>query len=614
MKKSFSFILFIFVVSTSSLFAGTVTWNDLGMDGNWENPANWDKNRVPGVDEVDDDVVIDGAYTVTIQSNQTIESLRLRNGAKLTIAATYTLTVFDNGSDGVRIEDTTGELVVNGTLDTSEHGGYGIKIDSVGAVMTINGTVNSYNNNDDGVKLKGPGSILTVNGTLNSFSNSKDGIDVEKGNSLIIPSSGKLYLNDAGSDGINIDETLTNYGLISISNPDDVGFNTGGNSNKELHNYGIITVTGGVVGIDGKDTSWDMYNYSSGVITLTESDTLIDDGSDLNNFGTLKVDGYLENGNNGDVNFRPGSTLEPGPSPAVGQLTLYEEVDLTSVIINIDIEGSTTPGTDYDNIVVQDGPDHDHGDVTLTGATLNLLGNYTPVGGDVFTILEKTAAGAIDGTFSGLSEGATFSYKGGDLMISYTGGDGNDVTLTSLSPLPIELIAFNAKAFESNVRIEWTTATETDNDFFTIERSQDGRTFEKIATITGNGNTTEISKYYTMDNNPHNGLNYYRLKQTDFDGQFSYSNIKTVEFRNNEDIKVYPTLVADQLTIETESGGLNTDLSIVIRDLTGRTSKSFAISAKESKNEISLFDLTPGNYFITIYDKENIKTFKFIKL
>lgn len=616
------------MVATNSLFSA-ILWDGSGTPGDWEDPANWDKNRVPNIN---DDVIIDGAYNVTLESNTTIQSLRLRNGASLTIAASYTLTVFNNGSDGVKIENTGGTLTVNGTLNSYDHSDNGIELDSLGAVMIINGTVNTYDNDygvflqdacvltlngtlnsylngNDGIKLNGDGATLTVNGTLNSYENTKDGIDVDGGNFLVIPSSGEIYSNDNISDGIIFHETVTNDGLISISNPGKVGLNTGGNNNF-LYNYGIITVVGGNVGIDGKDTGWDLFNYSSGTITLTESDTLIDDGTDLNNFGTLIGDGYLENGNSGDVSFKPGSTLEPGPS--VGQLTFYEAVDFREIMLNIDIEGSTTPGTDYDHIIVQDGPNHNHGGVTLTGAILTLIGNYVPQAGDEFMIIEKIASGPIIGTFSGLPNNSILVYKGGELMISYNGGDGNDVTFTALGPLPVELIDFSVQAMENEVKLTWTTASETNNEFFTIERSLDGRTFEAVATILGNGTTTEISNYAYVDTNPERGLNYYRLKQTDFDGQFSYSDIKTAELKNNETIKVYPTLVCKVVNIETEND-VDGETTITIRDLTGRDYKPIPVSSMANKIAFSLEDLNPGIYFVVVSTRTTVFTQKIIK-
>ena len=103
----------------------------------------------------------------------------------------------------------------------------------------------------------------------------------------------------------------------------------------------------------------------------------------------------------------------------------------------------------------------------------------------------------------------------------------------STSPLPIELISFDAKPDGDKVLTNWSTATETNNDFFTLERSPDGVDFEKIKTIPGAGNSDRVRNYSEIDETPLNGISYYRLKQTDYDGKLSYSQIVPVEFKSN---------------------------------------------------------------------------------
>lgn len=94
--------------------------------------------------------------------------------------------------------------------------------------------------------------------------------------------------------------------------------------------------------------------------------------------------------------------------------------------------------------------------------------------------------------------------------------------------LPIELLVFSAKPIDSQVRLNWSTATELNNDYFTIERSVDGSNWEVVDLVKGQGTTAQQSDYELMDTRPFSGLSYYRLKQTDYDGTFSYSSIVSV--------------------------------------------------------------------------------------
>ncbi len=118
--------------------------------------------------------------------------------------------------------------------------------------------------------------------------------------------------------------------------------------------------------------------------------------------------------------------------------------------------------------------------------------------------------------------------------------------------LPIELLAFQAKAQDNySTLINWQTASEYNNEFFTVERSVDGRTFLPLKKIPGAGfSNTEVS-YHTTDTNPQIGINYYRLKQTDFDGAFTYSEIRNVVFQRSTKVglKVYPNPTAAEAIV-----------------------------------------------------------------
>jgi hypothetical protein len=180
-------------------------------------------------------------------------------------------------------------------------------------------------------------------------------------------------------------------------------------------------------------------------------------------------------------------------------------------------------------------------------------------------------------------------------------------------PLPIELLSFNAKAMDEKIKLSWSTASEINNDFFTLERSADGRLFQKIEIIPGKGNSSEIIEYHYFDKNPERGLNYYRLKQTDFDGQFSYSKIVNAEIKTKNHFRVYPSKVSDFVTIE-KNIDINEDLFIAIHDLTGRAIKSHHFPSQEKRIKLSLSGLLPGVYYLSLNNSKTKETFKIIKL
>jgi hypothetical protein len=132
------------------------------------------------------------------------------------------------------------------------------------------------------------------------------------------------------------------------------------------------------------------------------------------------------------------------------------------------------------------------------------------------------------------------------------------------SPLPIELLSFSGNCDGKATTLKWSTATETNNDFFTIERSIDGINYELLDTLDGAGNSLQILNYSFIDVTPFVGTSYYRLKQTDFDGQFEYSEIIAVQCENEIlEVKVYPNPVTNELTIEMPGNNESVNFEII---------------------------------------------------
>ncbi len=112
--------------------------------------------------------------------------------------------------------------------------------------------------------------------------------------------------------------------------------------------------------------------------------------------------------------------------------------------------------------------------------------------------------------------------------------------------LPVTLTKFTAKAETKTTALYWETASELNNDKFEIEKSTDGKDFLKIGEVKGNGTSQKINAYSYRDFTPANGLNYYRLKQLDFNGAYAYSDIKFVNFDLKETtFTVFPNPVTE---------------------------------------------------------------------
>ncbi len=168
------------------------------------------------------------------------------------------------------------------------------------------------------------------------------------------------------------------------------------------------------------------------------------------------------------------------------------------------------------------------------------------------------------------------------------------------STFPVELLSFTAQAETFSVRLDWQTAQEINNQFFTIERSPDQSHWETITTLSGAGTSHTPHRYMARDEMPLVGQAYYRLKQTDFDGNFSYSEIERVKFSLNENIqfRIFPNPTSDLVTlIGTSTIGAE---QITVYDLMGRELQNQLQieTLSDTWIRIDLRALPAGTYFL----------------
>lgn len=169
---------------------------------------------------------------------------------------------------------------------------------------------------------------------------------------------------------------------------------------------------------------------------------------------------------------------------------------------------------------------------------------------------------------------------------------------TSLNPLPIELLQFNATVQNNKtVLLKWKTATEANNDFFTIQRSTTASSFEDIITVDGppGGNSSNILDYSATDNSPFSDVSYYRLKQTDFNGTTYLSNICAVniEGENSESYSAYPNPIKNVINI---TGDLEKINELCFYGTSGQIIKK----VKKDFDSINISDFSNGIYYLQI--------------
>jgi hypothetical protein len=191
-----------------------------------------------------------------------------------------------------------------------------------------------------------------------------------------------------------------------------------------------------------------------------------------------------------------------------------------------------------------------------------------------------------------------------------------DFAATGGIVLPIDLLDFTAELIENKrVNLDWVTTTEINNDFFTIERSADGIVYEVVGIVSGSGNSNMIKSYDLVDETPYKGLSYYRLKQTDFDGKYTYSQVVDVNVKDAfENVIVFPNPVKgpSNLSFEAIQDGL---INLSVYDVSGREVMNMNHSVKQGNNTIELETslLRSGMYFLKFENSNGKVNVKFIK-
>lgn len=188
-------------------------------------------------------------------------------------------------------------------------------------------------------------------------------------------------------------------------------------------------------------------------------------------------------------------------------------------------------------------------------------------------------------------------------------------SFTGTLALPIKLIHFTGKYVDDEVLLNWKTASELDNDYFEIEKMQENGRFFSLGIIEGMGTSNEVNEYYFLDPNPTNGTNRYRLKQVDYDGITTYSDIirVTTAGRNVGITNLYPNpAVGDVISFDVLNNELD-ELEIEVLNSTGQVMHSQKYETGDAKViNIPLESFEPGTYFARIKSGYGTTTERFL--
>lgn len=295
----------------------------------------------------------------------------------------------------------------------------------------------------------------------------------------------------------------------------------------------------------------------------------VGNGSSLVVLGDLSAD---------DVAATNNAPISVGGNATIGNLSITDGTDV--------FFGGTL---DAGDVLVDDGSN-----LTL-GSGVSNVGNITVDGGsNIFgsSILNYTDVNLINGTICGISTDATFE---GTESIDFS---------TCSTVLPIQLAFFDVNCTDGVFEFQWETLEEVNNDYFTIEYSTNNKTFKTVTQVAGVGNSVEPQSYRYTDGRMDRAASeffYFRLKQTDFDGEFSYSSVVAVanEVHRSESFSFYPNPVLDVAHLSLHQFNEHEIYQAHLVDqLT--LSRTFSFVLKDRHTSLDLSGVAPGLYFLQI--------------
>jgi hypothetical protein len=567
-------------------------------------------------------VIAGAANFSTANSINILNDFTINSGKTFAVAnAAHTLTIGNSWtSTGGTFTPGTGTVVFNKnsgvcSITTGASGGGGatfynltvtqaigapvaIKTQTLTGNLTVTGTL--FVNNTKCVFSCGTGNTVNLTGTLLFGS----GATVTGGSSTINVSGN--WLNNIGAP--------FNYGTSTVvfsggATQTITRSTTTGETfyNVTINNAAGVTCAKPVV-ING------LLTLTNGLVATTASNILTMAAGSTVSLGSASS--YI----NGPMIYTVAAAGTTSINLPIGKSTSWRPVALsitqssaasatyTAEIFNTSAKGLgyTLPGTIINVSPVRYFQIDRAGAANLTGATATLYYKVTGVPDIVndaahLRIVKTLGAGTawtdVGGTGSGSGTGSitssSFTQFGRFTFGNATGGT---------NPLPVELVSFTATPEKDQVNLAWITMTETNNDYFTIEKSTDGVTFEELEKVAGAGNSTYERDYVAIDKQPAYGSNYYRLKQTDYNGEFVYSKIIMVNLSDpGLALTVYPNPAINNEIKVNVTGNEGDQVNVVLKDVLGKTyyNKTILLGTGCNKIHINRDNTMPaGIYFI----------------
>ncbi|PCJ89099.1 MAG: hypothetical protein COA57_02485 [Flavobacteriales bacterium] len=568
-----------------------------------------------------------------------IESKITMNGNNITCNSLYMESMKDKKKHAQTIDVGTGTLTVSNNIDLNDNDKAKITIDlSSGGTLvvggdilfndkdsdinTASGTTGSVNYNKSGAQtvvrsitndkdidyfnltLSGSGvktanDHITVNGNFSIQGTTS--FDIAAGKKVTYGGSATTEYNGSAAqttgdeiDESNTDNTTTN---ITINNTSDVTLG----SNAIV--TGTLTFTNGNLNLG----TYNLTIGSSGSISgYNSSRYVVTDGT-----GYLRQNNLGSTGRSGNIDFPIGISTTSYTLATINNDNSDDDDDFSARVCDkVRDNGTCSGGTPASNNAVDRNWDINMQVTNSSTISTDVTLNWNTASDELTGFTNGSCyISKHDGSDWTKQQGAGDGSSGSRTATGVSGFGGGGFGMGSGGALPIELLSFTATLTEEKtVKLMWSTAAEINNDYFTIERSTNGLTFEEIAEEPGAGNSNERRDYETYDDSPVQGTVYYRLKQTDYDGKYEYFKLISVSYEVTPTgtciLKVYPNPCYGQCNVSLSEcqGDENSQIQIDVVDVIGNKVTSYIPTRNMDGSFNYYFDkgnyLVPGVYIV----------------
>lgn len=614
-----------------------------------------------------DQLTIDAGITLEINSGATLNLLD-GTGTDLTVSGTLRVSGSISGSGSISVENggtyqhnpssgggtvptatwnsgstceiTDGSAKPSGLSQSFHHFTWNNtsqigNLNLVGDLTTINGDLNVTSTGSGSIRFTGSGGgTLNVGGNLiigaaGFFSFSNGGSDPTvnvTGNLEINGGTLDLACQSSGASLNLVGNFVFNSGTITESDSGTPTINFAGASNQDITSNGTISnnVNFGLNNSSGATllTSFSIpndFSFTSGLLK-TNNQTISVSGSvsgedDSKYFCTCDASGSTPATTGGLqllLNSSSALTFPVGPNasfymPVVLNSSGSHSADNFTVRVESLGSSGVTPADANQCIQFQWIIDEAVGGGSDASVSLQW---ETGTEGASFDPSDDPVIGRWNGSIFDPISPASFNAGGPALLSNNTFTAFSPfIAASSQSALPIELARFEGKLEEGNVYLIWETTMELDNHYFEVQKNNNGtdaNEFVKIGKVMGAGFSNQVQSYNFIDNNPAKGVNHYRLKQTDFDGSFSFSPVVSILFdeRKDDKINIYPNPAKNQLFI-TGLSEADKSVELEIFNATGQIVLKSKLALSDL-NIIEINKLNPGQYILKIATENNV--------